>query len=219
MASVHDRLLDAATVAFSTVGYEAASTREIERAAGVGRSLVAHHFGTKEDLWKASVARLVSEFRAEMQRAMDVLAHVSTVERARALLQIYISFVARHPEYTRLMILSGNGVCPRTRWLMDIWRRPNIEFYVQVTGERIDDPLTQAAIHFAFVGAVSYVFAMPAEVQQLFGVSPTDPVFVEQFTDMVLGWLDLRERDDGTVSSALGRAAAASRTARTGGRR
>lgn len=211
MTSVPDQLIVAATAAFSSIGFEAASTREIERRAGVGRSLVAHHFGTKDELWKACVERLVSEFRDEMRRAADVLAHVSPVERARALLRIYIRFVARHPEYTRLMVLSGNDESERTRWMMDTWRRPNVELYAQVTGEKVIDPHVQAAIHFAFVGAASYVFAMPAESRLLFGVDPTEESFVERFTDMVLTWMDLTEREDGTVSSALGRAVAATR--------
>src|SRR5205814_1491638 len=83
-------------------------------------------------------------------------------------------FVARHPEYTRLMALSGNDESERTRWMMETWRRPNVELYMRVTGARTPDPQRLAAIHFAFVGAASYVFAMPAESRLLFGVDPGD---------------------------------------------
>ena len=49
-----DQLLDAAIRTFASAGYDASTTRQIEAAAGVKRGVIAYHFGTKENLWKAA---------------------------------------------------------------------------------------------------------------------------------------------------------------------
>lgn len=50
------RLVLAAVESFTSAGYDGVSVREIERRAGVNRGLVAYHFGSKEALWKETVA-------------------------------------------------------------------------------------------------------------------------------------------------------------------
>jgi TetR/AcrR family transcriptional regulator len=54
-----ERLLISAVQAFSSTGYDGASVREIERSCGVNRGLIAYHFGSKEDLWRACVDLLL----------------------------------------------------------------------------------------------------------------------------------------------------------------
>ena len=49
-----DKLLEAAIRTFASVGYDAASTRQIEADAGVKRGLITYHFKTKDVLWKAA---------------------------------------------------------------------------------------------------------------------------------------------------------------------
>jgi AcrR family transcriptional regulator len=53
------RILDAAQVAFGTVGYARSGVREIAEAAGVAPSLVMHYFGSKEALFEQAFVRSV----------------------------------------------------------------------------------------------------------------------------------------------------------------
>ena len=52
------RILDAAEEVFAADGYEAASTREMARRAGVPFGAVHYHWGSKKELWEAVVRRL-----------------------------------------------------------------------------------------------------------------------------------------------------------------
>ncbi|WP_217209124.1 TetR/AcrR family transcriptional regulator [Streptomyces sp. AC550_RSS872] len=54
-ADTRDRILDAAREEFSERGYEKTSVRGIAKAAGVDSALVHHYFGTKEQVFEASV--------------------------------------------------------------------------------------------------------------------------------------------------------------------
>jgi len=56
------RLLDAASNAFSRSGYEGASLRAIAEAADVSFQLIKHYFGSKHDLWLASVDYLYAYY-------------------------------------------------------------------------------------------------------------------------------------------------------------
>ncbi|MEU1528466.1 TetR/AcrR family transcriptional regulator [Streptomyces fagopyri] len=53
--ATRDRILDAAREEFSERGYEKTSVRGIAKAAGVDSALVHHYFGTKEQVFEASI--------------------------------------------------------------------------------------------------------------------------------------------------------------------
>lgn len=199
-----DRLADVGLHVFSTVGYDGASLRDIERQAGVSRGLVAHHFGTKDALWKECVGRLMQEFYEELTEVRDLLTDVSAAERARLMQKVYVRFVARHPEYPRLILLAGTDGSDRVQWLVDTWRRVTVALFEDTAGFRTTDAARHAAAHYAFVGAASYIFAVGEEVRSLFGVDPTDSDFVESFADLIVEWCAVQPAPDaGQPNSAL----------------
>lgn len=53
--AVRERLLAAAVEAFASLGFEGASLRMIAQKAGVAFQLITYYFGSKEDLWIATV--------------------------------------------------------------------------------------------------------------------------------------------------------------------
>jgi AcrR family transcriptional regulator len=57
LASVPQRILDAAEALFAKQGYYAATLRDITEAAGVHLSLARYHFGSKDDLFKEVIGR------------------------------------------------------------------------------------------------------------------------------------------------------------------
>src|SRR5437764_5233428 len=66
-----DDLLDAALVEFAERGYEGTSTEDIARRAGISQPYLFRLFGTKKDLFKASVARCFRETLELFQRAAE----------------------------------------------------------------------------------------------------------------------------------------------------
>jgi len=65
------RLLDAAERAFSAKGYDGASMREITAEAGANLAAAHYHFGSKEDLFVAVVARRMEPMNRERLRLLD----------------------------------------------------------------------------------------------------------------------------------------------------
>src|SRR5919197_1346113 len=66
-----DEILDAAIVEFAQRGLEGASTEEIAKRAGISQPYVFRLFGTKKELFKATVARCLRETLETFQRAAE----------------------------------------------------------------------------------------------------------------------------------------------------
>src|SRR6266516_3170448 len=70
-AALHDDLLDTDMADFAYHGYEGASTEDIARQAGISQPYLFRLFGTKKELFKASVARCLRETLEMFQRAAE----------------------------------------------------------------------------------------------------------------------------------------------------
>jgi len=70
-AARRDDVLDAAMIEFAERGFEGASTEDIARRAGISQPYLFRLFGTKKELFKASVARCLRETLELFQRAAE----------------------------------------------------------------------------------------------------------------------------------------------------
>src|SRR3954447_11117347 len=64
-------VIEAAMVEFAERGFEGASTEDIARRAGISQPYLFRLFGTKKELFKASVARCLRETLEMFQRAAE----------------------------------------------------------------------------------------------------------------------------------------------------
>ena len=70
-AERREAVLDAAQIEFAARGLHGASTEEIARRAGISQPYVFRLFGTKKELFKATVARCLRETLETFQRAAE----------------------------------------------------------------------------------------------------------------------------------------------------
>jgi AcrR family transcriptional regulator len=68
-----DVILDAAEVLFAEYGYDATSLRDLTQEAGVNLAAVNYHFGGKEQLATAVLARRIGPINQERHRRLDAL--------------------------------------------------------------------------------------------------------------------------------------------------
>ena len=66
-----DSILESAIVEFAEAGYEGTSTEDIARRAGISQPYLFRLFGTKKELFKASVSRCFRETLETFQRAAE----------------------------------------------------------------------------------------------------------------------------------------------------
>jgi len=181
--ATREKLLEAAIRRFAAVGYEAATTRDIEAAAGVKRGLIAYHYRTKDVLWKAAVRWLFERASAELEAAERHAADVDPVARLRYFVRAYVRFCARFPAVNRMMVQEGMHDDWRLAWLVEHFVRP---WYARVESLLVQARAVGAApqmdaLHFYYIltGGAALIFAMAPEARQLSGLDPTGEAVVD----------------------------------------
>jgi TetR/AcrR family transcriptional regulator len=106
-----DEILRAARREFAQSGYEGTNLRRIAADAGVDVALIAHHFGSKLDLWKAVVDSLATRLLVETAETLAASNDADVAGRIRRALRRYIDINSDMPELGMLvsqaMQLSG----------------------------------------------------------------------------------------------------------------
>ena len=96
-----ERILESAHVLFVEKGFAAVSMREIASHSGVTKSLIHHHFGSKESLWELVKERAFAAYAegqaAELERSAEPDANLLTNAVRR-----YFAFLQANPAVVRL---------------------------------------------------------------------------------------------------------------------
>ena len=105
-----ERVLAAATALFAQRGFDAVGLREVAAAAGVDVATVAHHAGTKAQLYDACFARVFTAERQVLQEAAERARQALAAGPDKALgalhdlVDVFVDFLEDHPETTALWL-------------------------------------------------------------------------------------------------------------------
>ena len=192
------KLVDAALLAFSTQGYDGASTRNIETQAGTKRGLINYHFGSKKALWKAAAEHLMSITERDLGAALADMNKLDEDQQLRFLIRSYVQFCAKHPGLNRLMIQEGMARDWRLSWLLKRAVRPWYEQVCRVFNRaaELGTAPKMDAHHFYYVltGAATLIFSNAAEAAALSGENPLAPKAVDAHANAVADSLTLTRR-------------------------
>lgn len=185
-AETRDQILGAATELFSTRGYDGVSLRTIETGAGVKRGLVAYHFGTKEELWRAAVDALFRDLSDQMLAVRETVKDQPVETRLRINLTAFVRYSAMNPELNRIMAQEARAESWRSEHLVENYVRPLVALINQVAGRTFD-----VHSHYILIGAATFVFNVEFECMRLFGEDPRGEDFItthaNRVADLLLG--------------------------------
>jgi AcrR family transcriptional regulator len=179
-----ERILGAALEIFSQQGFEGAKTRDIAARADVTLGLLQYYFGSKPKLWEAAVDLAFAEMSKALDNVLDDPDLVDDAERMRALLRGYVYFVARRPQFVRLMHDEGKRRGPRMRWLVDRHVKPLYERvlpFISGIQEQGLFPADLDPVHvlYCVIGAVDVIFHQAEECKRIAGFDPAEDAAVE----------------------------------------
>jgi AcrR family transcriptional regulator len=186
-SATRERILAAALAMFAERGFDGASTRQIAQQAGVPQGLLGYHFGDKLGLWKATVDFAFGEIRRDLDEAEPqpaVEGEGQEVAVFRAAVRAHVHFVARHPEFVRLMYDEGKRRGPRMRWIVDRHARPTQERILPMIEKlqslgRLPADIPPRHFVYAMVGAINTLFHQAEEYRRLTGTDPFSEASVE----------------------------------------
>jgi AcrR family transcriptional regulator len=193
-ASTRERILLAALQVFAEQGFDGARTRDIAERADANLGLIQYYFEGKEQLWRAAVSRAFEDLQAELGGEIavpgDGAPDGDRVRLARVL-RHFVRFVARRPEFMRLMNDEGKRHGPRMRWLADHHVRPMADALRDLAlraqaGGALPAEVPVASLHYIALGAAGLLFSQAPECAYLLGVDPTAESFAEAHADAVV---------------------------------
>ena len=185
------KILATALRVFAERGFEGARTRDIAEQAGANLGLITYYFDNKETLWRAAVTSAFAELERELADAMA--AHAGDDERAQLerLARRFIRFVARKPEFMRLMNDEGKQDSARMRWLVDRFvRRMHENLRALITSGQargfLPAQVSVESLHYILLGAAGLIFSQSPECLRITGVDPTTEAFAEAHADALI---------------------------------
>ncbi|ALV05349.1 TetR/AcrR family transcriptional regulator [Roseateles depolymerans] len=121
-----DALLRTARGIFARRGYEATSVRDIARQAGVDAALIAHHFGSKEALWRAVVEQIACTIDPMLVRVADLRsrAELSPRQRVEQALEHFMDRVFEDPDIGMFFSTAATEEGERLNLLVDRMVKP-----------------------------------------------------------------------------------------------
>ncbi len=180
------RILNSACELFGSRGFEGTALRDIEEHSGVNRGLIAYHFGTKDDLWKAVVDFYFSDYIREMESQQGLFEGLDPKSRAHIVIRNFVRISVRRPHLSKLMVQENLNPTWRLDWIVDRYLKPvqAMERAQFRDAEEAGLP-GGAGFRYALIGACTMPFMAAPEMRKMHKVDPFDESFIEPFVEMI----------------------------------
>lgn len=211
------RLLTSATDAFAEFGYEGASLRAIADNAGVSFQLIAYYFGSKEELWLATVDYLFERY-LETGKGLGFTASGNLLEQFRNHLRLLLTDMLQRPQLRKIWVQEyfadspryHHVIKPRIKQLCDTLALP---YFREVVRLGIVERFTAEEIGLLWAGIVQSNVVYPYYVELMTGLPAGSPKSLERQVDLLFSILTERVEAAAAGPSSDVPAAAAAPTA------
>lgn len=185
-----NKILSAALSEFASTGFDGVSTRAIAKKAEVNHTLISHHFGSKEALWKATAKlcfEIYSEHNFEKRRNMQA-SEASTL--VRVLLKDFIKFCANYPDIHHFLIQANQGDSERLDWFVENYLRTIYDEELDIIRRAQKLGLAPQGdsmhIRYLLLGAATSIYTFAPQFARLSGKDPFSDEFIEQHVNYIL---------------------------------
>ena len=183
-------ILRAALEVFSAHGLDGATTSAIARAADVTQPLIHYHFGSKEQLWEATVDALFQPMRDAFDEIERDLRDADALTRLKALFRRYVRFAGENPAATRFMHNLGEQGLAELDRVYETYLRPIQDTLSRSIREAQAEgrlkAIPAAEVLIILVGAAGHVFGRAEVYQRQSGVDVLSREYLEAHTDAVI---------------------------------
>jgi AcrR family transcriptional regulator len=202
------RLLQAATDSFAELGYEGASLRTIAEDAGVSFQLITYYFGSKEELWVATVDYLFDRY-LETGKGLGFTPTGNLHEQFHNHLRLLLTDMLQRPQLRKIWVqeyLAGSEryskvIEPKIKHFHESLSFPYFEEVVRLG---IVTRFSAAEIALLWSSLVQNNVVNPYYVELLLGEPTGSPKSVERQVDLLFATLvDDADDRDRTVPARL----------------
>jgi TetR/AcrR family transcriptional regulator len=112
-------ILDAALIVFSRDGFHGASLATIAERAHVLAPLIPYHFGSKDNLWRATVEYALGDLNREATTIKRASRGLSPLDRLSLQIRSFTHFAARYPDHFGLLCAEARPGSKRFAWIRE----------------------------------------------------------------------------------------------------
>lgn len=112
------KILKAALKVFAQEGFSNAKLRVIAGKAGTTHNSIRHHFGSKDDLWKAVVDDGLRMREVRLKRIIDAGQSMEPVDLFIELVKSHVLFVVKHTELAKILMHSNSKTSPHLDYII-----------------------------------------------------------------------------------------------------
>ncbi len=116
-ANAKQAILDAALVIFARDGFHGASLAAIAEQAGVLAPLIPYHFGSKDNLWRATVEYALGDLNREADTIKRASRGLAPLDRLSLQIRSFTHFAARYPDHFGLLCSEARPGSERFEWI------------------------------------------------------------------------------------------------------
>jgi AcrR family transcriptional regulator len=188
-ADNRSRLLHAAGDVFAEFGFEGASLRAIADAAGVSFQLIAYYFGSKEELWVATVDYLFERY-LETGKGLGFTPSGNLNEQFHNHLRLLLTDLLQRPQLHKICVQEHlansvryrNIIAPKLEHLFSTLALP---YFREVVRLGIVDRFTAEEVCFLYSSICKANVAAADFVEHSLGLPARSPKAVEQQVDLI----------------------------------
>ena len=184
------KLLDAATQAFSENGFKGTSTRDIADRAGVHHPLITYHFKNKSRLWQAATDRIFREFNISLLKAMDEVSKMDPKARAETFIRTYVRYAYSQPALHKIILQESSHPSDRLDWLVETHLKP---MYTMVVDELtklqalgVSPPGNPALLYNMIRVSAGSLLALGLEVKGSSGINFEEEAQRNELAEMII---------------------------------
>lgn len=183
-------ILAAALKAFARDTFDGASLPEIARSAGIGGPLIHYHFGSKENLWRATVDFALQDLSGSFNTIAATARDLEPRDALRMLCRALANFSSQYPEHVLVLMNEVRTPGPRLSWVIEKHLR-HIHKIMDDTIERAVEKgqiksIPSAHLTNFIIGSVTHFFSISPLTRELYGIDPFDRTVADYHSDCVI---------------------------------
>lgn len=186
-ASVDD-ILAASLRVFAERGFDGTSIAAVNRELGVSHNLIHQRFGSKEDLWFATVDWAFGKVERGMAD-IDPAPGNDLLGATRSTIVRFLELHAEHPEILRLVTVEGAVSSPRLTYLWDAHIGPSIMRFLAPLKTLVDAGVLSDAdvrsLHFLVAHGATAPFSLVPLAEQMAPEDPRSTAAVREHAEFV----------------------------------
>ena len=170
---VRERVVQAALECFGAFGFEGTSTRAVADRAGVSHTLVLYHFGSKDDLWIATMANALDGYLQSVAENLNNKEGRPAADVLKRFIEQFVRLSAQFPQIHRIMTMEGNQNTARLNWLIDNYLRDHFCRVRDIIKVGQNDGAVRdcdaSRLYYYIIGGGGTLFTLSTEYLQMTG--------------------------------------------------